>query len=64
MSLKIVQEKTFKNIFNAFLKPYLEYSTLVWSGAPKIYSEEIHKTLNRSIRIILFKQKYDTARLL
>ena len=27
------QEKTFKNKFNAFLTPYLEYRTLVQSGA-------------------------------
>ena len=32
---KLVQEKTLKNIFNAFLKPYLEYGTLVWSWGSK-----------------------------
>ena len=34
---KFMQEKTLKNIFNTFLKPYLEYGTLVWSGAPETY---------------------------
>ena len=58
-----MQEKILKNIFNAFLKPYLEYGTLVWSGAPKTYLGKINKALNRSIRIILFKQKYDIVKL-
>ena len=34
---KFVQEKPLENILNAFLKPYLEYDTLLWSGAPKTY---------------------------
>ena len=58
-----MQEKTLKIIFNTFLKPFLEYGTLVWSGAPKTYLEKINKTLNRSIRTILFKQKYDIVKL-
>ena len=38
-----MQEKTLRNIFNAFLKPYLEYGTLVWSEAPKTYLEKLTK---------------------
>ena len=45
-------------MFNAFL----EYGTLVWSGAPKTYLEKINRTLNRSIRTILFKEKYDIVK--
>ena len=55
-------EKFLTNIFNAFLKPYLEYGTLVWSGAPETNLDKINKTLNRSIRTILFKQKHDTVK--
>ena len=44
---KFVQDKTLRNIFNAFLKLYLEYDTLVWSRASK-------KTF--------FKQKYDIVK--
>ena len=33
------------------------------SRAPKTYLEKINKTLNRSIKTILFKQKYDTVEL-
>ena len=58
-----MQEKTLENIFNAFLKPYLEYGTLLWNGAPKTYLGKINKTLNRSIKLILFKQKYDIVKL-
>ena len=61
---KSVKGKALKNIFNAFLKPYVEYGTLVWSEAPKTYLEKINKTLNRSIRTILFKQKYDIVKYL
>ena len=55
-------EKFLTNIFNAFLKPYLEYGTLVWSGALETNLDKINKTLNRSIRTILFKQKHDTVK--
>ena len=58
-----MSEKSLKNILNAYLKPYLEYGALVWSGAPKTYLEKISITLNRSIRVILFKQEYDIVKL-
>ena len=31
---KYVQEETMKNLFNSFLKPYIEYGNLAWDGAP------------------------------
>ena len=35
---KYVQEKTLKNLFNPFLKPYIEYESLAWIGLQKIKS--------------------------
>ena len=32
---KYVQEETMKNLFNSFLKLYIEYGKLAWGGAPK-----------------------------
>ena len=38
-----------------------EYGTSEWSGAPRKYLAKNVKILNRSIRTILLKQKYDKA---
>ena len=46
---KYVQEETIKNLFNSFLKPYIEYGNLAWGGAPKNKIELI----NRSIKVLL-----------
>ena len=34
-----------KNLFNSFLKPYIEYGSLAWGGAPKTKIELINRTI-------------------
>ena len=40
-----VQEKTLKNIFNSFIKPYVDYGTLIWGGATKSHLTQIDKII-------------------
>ena len=40
---KYVQEETMKNLFNSFLKPYIEYGNLAWGGAPKTTMRDMDK---------------------
>ena len=30
-----LQEKKLRNMYNAFIKPYLEYGSLTWEDLPK-----------------------------
>ena len=50
---KYVQENIFKNIFNSFFKPYIEYGTLAWGAATNNHLEKINKSVKRSIRTML-----------
>ena len=50
-----------KNVFNAFLKPYIAYQTLTMRGA-KMHLRKIHKTVNKSKRVMLFTSKYEYAK--
>ena len=54
-----VQEGTMKNLFNSFLKPYIEYGKLAWGGAPKSKIELINRSIKRSIRTIIDIDKFD-----
>lgn len=52
-----VQEKSMKSAFKTFMKPYIEYGTLIWGEVPKASLEKIHKTVKKSIRVMCFKNK-------
>ena len=54
-----VQVGTMKNLFNSFLKPYIEYGKLAWVGAPKSKIELINRSIKRSIRTIIDIDKFD-----
>ena len=55
------QEKQLKNLYNAFIKPFTEYGVLAWGGAPKTHLIKIERSLNKAVRIMLFKGKYESA---
>ena len=57
-----VQEKTSKNIFNSFIKPYVDYRALRWGGATQSQLAKIDKSIKKSMRIMLFKGKYDLVK--
>ena len=47
-----------ENLFNSFLKPYIEYGNLVWGGAPKTKIELIKRSIKRCIRIMMGMDKF------
>ena len=49
---KYVQEKAMQNLFNSFLKPYIDYGNLGWGGTPKTKIELITRTIKRSITTV------------
>ena len=49
---KYVQEKAMQNLFNSFLKPYVDYGNLGWGGARKTKIELITRTIKRSITTV------------
>ena len=51
-----------KNLFNSFLKPYIEYGSLAWGGAPKAKIELINRTIKRSIRTMMNMDKFDSVK--
>ena len=59
---KYVQEETMKNLFNSFLKPYIEYGNLAWGGAPKTKIELINRSIKRSIRTMMNMDKFDSVK--
>ena len=51
-----------KNIYNSFIKPYIEYGTLAWSAAANVHLETLNKSVKRSVRAMLFKGKHDSVK--
>lgn len=49
-------------MFNSFIKPYVTYRTLIWGGATKSHLAKIDKSIKKSMRIMLFKGKYDLVK--
>ena len=40
----------------------MEYGTLAWSGAPSKYFDKIDKCIKRSMRTMLFKNRFDNVK--
>ena len=51
-----------KNLFNSFLKPYIEYGNLAWGGPPKTKIELINRTIKCSIRTMMNMDKFDSVK--
>ena len=43
------------------IKPFTEYGVLAWGGAPKTHLIKIERSLNKAVRIMLFKGKSESA---
>ena len=50
-----------KNLYNAFIKLFTEYGVLAWGGASKAHLTKIERSLNKAVRIMIFKGKFESA---
>ena len=52
-----LQEKQLKLLFSGFISPYLEYGALAWGGAAKTHINKLERSLRKTIRLMMFKDK-------
>ena len=57
-----LQEDTLVSLFNAFLKPYIDYGSLTWGGTANTHLLKLKRTLNKAMRIMAFRSKYESAK--
>ena len=53
-----LQEDALVSLFNAFVKPHIDYGSLTWGGAKNTHLLKLKQTLNKAMRIIAFRSKY------
>ena len=59
-----LQEDTLASIFNAFVKPYVDYGILTWGGTANTHLLKLNRTLNKVMRIMAFRSKNESVKLL
>ena len=57
-----LKEDTLASLFYAFLKPYIDYGSLTWGGTANTHLLKLKQTLNKAIRIMAFRSKYESAK--
>ena len=57
-----LQEDTLASIFNAFVKPYVDYGILTWGGTTNTHLLKLNRTLNKAMRIMAFRSKYESVK--
>ena len=57
-----IQDKQLINLYSSFIKPYIEYGTLAWGGACKTNLTKIDRSLNKSVRTMLFKTRIEPSK--
>ena len=57
-----LQQDSHRRICSSFLKPYIEYGTIAWGGAPNKYLDKIDKCIKRAMRTMLFKNRFDNVK--
>ena len=57
-----LQDKQLINLYFSFIKPYIEYGTLAWGGACKTNLTKIDRSLNKSVRTMLFKNRREPSK--
>ena len=58
-----LQEKQLKLLFSAFISPYLNYGALAWGGgAAKTHINKLERSLRKTIRFMMFKDKKHIAK--
>ena len=45
------------SLFNAFVKPYVDYGSLTWGGITNTHLLKLKRTLNKAMRIMAFRSK-------
>ena len=58
---QFLQEDTRVSLFNAFVKPYVDYGSLTWGGNANTHLLNLKQTLNKAVRIMAFRSKYESA---
>ena len=44
------------------MKPYIDYGTLAWGGAARTHLTKIDRSIRKTIRLMMFKEKRHTAK--
>ena len=57
-----LQEDTLVSLFNDFVKLYLDYGSLTWGVYTNNHLLKLKQTLNKAMRIMAFKSKYESAK--
>ena len=57
-----LQEDTLATLFNAFVKPYVDYGSLTWGGTTNTPLLKLKRTLNNAVRIMAFRSKYKSTK--
>ena len=55
-------QDTLRNIYNAFISPFINYCTINWGGACATTLDPLNKSLKRAARIIFFKKQIAHSR--
>ena len=61
---QFLQEDTLASVFNAFVKPYVDYGILTWGGTANTHLLKLNRTLNKVMRIMAFRSKNESVKLL
>ena len=57
-----LEEDKLVSLFNAFIKPYVDYRSLTWGGTTNTHLLKLKRTLNKAMRIMAFRSKYKSAK--
>ena len=57
-----LREKQLKELLSTLIKPYIDYETLAWGGAAKNHLIKIDRSVRKTIRLMMFKEKRHTAK--
>ena len=53
-----------KNLYYAFIRQYTEYGILAWGGAQKMHLNKVSRNINKAVRVMVFKNKYESTKYL
>ena len=59
-----LQENQLKLLFSAFTSLYLDYGAFAWEGAAKTHVDKLDRSLRKTIRLMMFKDKKHIAKTL
>ena len=57
-----LQEDTLASLFNAFVKPFVDYGSLTWRGTTNTHLLKLKRTLNKAMRTMAFISKFESAK--